>query len=132
MTLTPAQTAWIAALRSGDYTQTQGQLEDPKTGGMCCLGVGCKLLLKEDAREVRYDDVFYYEERADAPRALQDVLNLRHQSGEFDLTKIPREVHSPWPVNQHGETGLALLNDRGFSFEQLADIIETYPEAVFK
>ncbi len=38
--------AWVAALRSGDYTQDKetGLLESPN--GFCCLGVGCEVLEK--------------------------------------------------------------------------------------
>jgi hypothetical protein len=37
---------WIAALRSGDFAQTDGTLENE--GGYCCLGVACKVLIPED------------------------------------------------------------------------------------
>jgi hypothetical protein len=32
---------WVAALRSGDFQQTRGNLESD--GGFCCLGVLCKV-----------------------------------------------------------------------------------------
>lgn len=38
---------WVAALRSGDYTQTKGVLLDARTGRSCCLGV--LTLLAEEA-----------------------------------------------------------------------------------
>ncbi len=34
---------WIKALRSGEYKQTTGVLND--STGFCCLGVGCKVLV---------------------------------------------------------------------------------------
>lgn len=34
---------WVAALRSGKYKQAKGKLLNPKTGGMCCLGVLCHI-----------------------------------------------------------------------------------------
>ena len=33
------KTAWIEALRSGDFTQARQVLHDPRSGGFCCLGV---------------------------------------------------------------------------------------------
>lgn len=30
---------WVAALRSGDYVQNRGEIEDMFDGGLCCLGV---------------------------------------------------------------------------------------------
>jgi len=32
---------WLAALRSGDYTQGRDKLFDTESGGYCCLGVLC-------------------------------------------------------------------------------------------
>jgi hypothetical protein len=36
---------WVAALRSGEYQQTQGVLQNSE--GFCCLGVLCDLYAKE-------------------------------------------------------------------------------------
>lgn len=41
---------WIDALRSGKYSQTQGQLQD--TNGYCCLGVACKVFIPAAKREI--------------------------------------------------------------------------------
>ena len=42
------KTAWVAALRSGEYTQGQRALRqrDPITGKLsyCCVGVGCNII----------------------------------------------------------------------------------------
>jgi len=34
---------WVAALRSGDYRQTQGALSTPDEDSFCCFGVACKV-----------------------------------------------------------------------------------------
>lgn len=34
---------WVAALRSGEYKQGRGALQDT-TGGYCCLGVLCRVM----------------------------------------------------------------------------------------
>ncbi len=36
--------AWVAALRSGEYEQTQGCLH--KDNAYCCLGIGCVVAMK--------------------------------------------------------------------------------------
>lgn len=137
--LTPDQTAWIAALRSGKYSQTTAQLEDPDTGGMCCLGVGCALFLPTTRNEIidEEDDAvtevrYGYKDEADAelaPDSLVRKLGLRNNEGSFeppegvDLPAVdgtPREARS-----------LAELNDAGWTFIQIADFVEAYPEAVF-
>lgn len=35
------KTKWVAALRSGEYTQGRGYLYHPLTNSFCCLGVLC-------------------------------------------------------------------------------------------
>jgi hypothetical protein len=39
---TELKTKWLAALRSGEYTQTSGSLRD--NDGHCCLGVLCDVI----------------------------------------------------------------------------------------
>jgi len=37
---------WMKALRSGEYSQTVGQLQDSK--GYCCLGVACRVVIEKE------------------------------------------------------------------------------------
>ena len=49
---------WLAALRSGDYTQGVDylhQIEEDKEHTFCCLGVLCELAV-EDGKAQRYDE----------------------------------------------------------------------------
>lgn len=137
--LTPDQTAWIAALRSGKYSQTTERLEDPCTGGMCCLGVGCALFLPTTRNEIidEEDDAvtevrYGYEDEADAelaPSSLVRKLGLRNNEGSFEP---PEGVDLPLvDGNPRKARSLAELNDAGWTFIQIADFVETYPEAVF-
>lgn len=135
MTLTPEQTQWIAALRSGQYRQTKGLLENLETHGFCCLGVGCDLFLKE-TRQI-YDEELEsaltaanYGPLGDvdyelAPEALVKKLRLRDRDGSIDLDWL--ESHGV----EHAPKSLADMNDTGATFTQIADFIEAYPEAVF-
>lgn len=60
---------WLAALRSGEYTQTVGKLRRTHTGyeGFCCLGVLCDLARKdggEDWKDEKYcPGQWYYKNR---------------------------------------------------------------------
>ena len=48
MAMTPELKArWIAALRSGEYTQGRNALKTPE-GHYCCLGVLCRVLERPD------------------------------------------------------------------------------------
>lgn len=51
--LGPNQQKWINALKSGEYEQCDGSLED--SNGYCCLGVACKVA-EENNIEIYYDD----------------------------------------------------------------------------
>lgn len=45
---------WVKALRSGEYKQARGTLQD-ETGALCCLGVLCKVAgmpIRDDGRGV--------------------------------------------------------------------------------
>jgi hypothetical protein len=42
---------WTNELRSGKYNQTRYKLEDEN--GLCCLGVACKVFIKEDKLETK-------------------------------------------------------------------------------
>lgn len=98
---------WVAALRSGEYEQTTGQLRSDT--GFCCLGVACDVndptLWQRHAGgvvEFSYSDPI---KTAYLPEALLVQLNLR--SGEEDI--------------------LTKMNDDGVSFAEIADYIEALP-----
>lgn len=97
-----AKSAWVKALRSGEYKQTSGMLCDAKTGEMCCLGVLIDVTQDGDWRleHGRYE----YECSAGAPDD-----NVRHDVG----------------LNASNVVSLVNLNDAlGYSFAQIADWIE--------
>lgn len=87
---------WIAALRSGEYKQAPGKLRvfGP---AYCCLGVLCEVL------NIEYDDNDMW-----LPFAAQKVSDMKSNIGLLSV-----------------ETGsLASLNDRGMSFNNIANLIE--------
>lgn len=97
-------TKWVQALRSGKYSQTTNKLQD--SNGFCCLGVACKLFIPPN--EIEFNSSGFLlgsmpDFQSESPRWLKDV------SEDF-LTKT--------------NTSLAQLNDGGFTFDEIADLIE--------
>lgn len=90
------KTAWVGALRSGEYTQGRDFLE--KDGKFCCLGVLCDVLRPDKCREFR--DPF------------KEVI---HQN-----------VLETIGMSSHVQNDLAEMNDEGDSFEQIADWIASH------
>lgn len=105
------KTRWIAALRSGDYTQTRNALKNDE--GYCCAGVLCELHRKEKNK-----------------RWIKNTIG--------DLTYLHSAGSLPQPVELWAELSnitvmyegdcvtVYVLNDHlGLSFVEIADIIET-------
>jgi hypothetical protein len=65
---------WIAALSSGNYQQTKGNLQTERAH--CCLGVACKVLIPEDKQKLNSvgylvgDDPY---DQPNAPEWLKDI-----------------------------------------------------------
>lgn len=99
---------WVEALRSGNYKQTKGYLHDDV--GYCCLGVACDISGLGGWEQKEDNDWYYYMDKADTlPEEVIDWLGLN--------TSIGRLVFHVYP-------DLAKANDRGTTFEQIANIIE--------
>jgi hypothetical protein len=114
--LNDVATKWVKALRSGEYKQGKGQLCEthPQEGNQhCCLGVLADLAVKAGVlSEFRYS--FYLDETT------QKWCGLADSAGSFKSESEEEKV-----------TSLSWLNDRGKTFEQIADIIESEPEGLF-
>jgi hypothetical protein len=116
--------AWIAALRSGEYKQGKGNLRD-MDNKFCCLGVLCDIVKDEIGLEWRVVDTSIYSighELNVLPIAVQDRLDMKTAGGRFShsLNNPHVMVHGMYPA-----VDLWQLNDAaGYSFEQIADVIE--------
>lgn len=143
MTMNPEIKArWVARLRTPDLPQTKGVLDraveyvtttgrvDPV--GQCCLGVLCSLAAEEGIIE----QVAEPDERG-ARGFLTEVDD--HEGGTELYTEhgvLPREVQrwagltgydadNPRVRDQDNlDRPLATLNDRGYTFTQLAELID--------
>jgi hypothetical protein len=116
--LTPNQTQWIAALRSGNYAQTTGRLHDIK--GFCCLGVAAVEFLTDDVKVEHSHGMYYtrYEgETAEAPLYVIMALSLNDSCGAS---------------SEEDDEPLVRLNDDGKTFSEIADILEANPGHYFK
>lgn len=117
MNQTEARAAWVAALRSGEYKQGRGALRADDR--YCCLGVACELhRLHEggpdwDTRE-NGDNLLYKGETACLPVSVQRWLGVSTFWGRF------------------AGTTLADVNDKGYPFSKIADLIETAPRDLFR
>lgn len=126
---------WVEALRSGNYKQTRGRLH--AGGGYCCLGVLCEILYGPTAwgnpthhgfgRSDVYE-LIITGDRVLPPSAAADAVGLTHIAGVFNPSA---DFADKFP--KAGEAfSLAALNDHGASFNEIADIIEAEPEAMFR
>lgn len=106
---------WLAALRGGQYKQVTKVLHDG--AGFCCLGVLCDLHQKE-SKQTWHDDV------SDDDQPCQGYL------GEVAI--LPEEVRKwaglnsavPYVKTDEGLTSVAVLNDKGMPFSEIAKFIQ--------
>lgn len=115
------KTAWVTALRSGDYTQCTGHLTKVDENGKkshCCLGVLCDLAIKSGVVHVQ----------AEVKAAHSGQKYLTYNGGPHYL---PHEVRD-WAGIEEGNPRvgsqfLADWNDEyGLDFSRIADLIEQY------
>lgn len=129
--------AWIAALRSGEYQQGQGQLTRVLKDGTeldCCLGVACKLYYgNEGGQLVQLPSNFRREasrtygsttETYRLPNDVRDWLGLSSNNGEFLWHK-----HQDDEIDE--EDSLSHLNDGDRDFMAIAALIAAEPTGLF-
>lgn len=93
---------WCDALRSGEYKQTKGALQD--SVGFCCLGVAIDLFNPKHPKMGEHYDGGYPRKLNNDPKWLIDI--------DEDTVK-------------HMGISLADLNDESrFTFDEIADVLE--------
>jgi len=107
---------WIEDLRSGEYKQTSGTLENNK--GFCCLGVGCKTAQKNGIKIYSYKDKFEIKSKIIGfslrkQKSALKWLNLQNTFGEFRGNKF-----------KDCDTLADLNDDENCSFNEIANFIE--------
>jgi hypothetical protein len=103
---------WVAALRSGEYNQTEGSLRDDN--GFCCLGVLCNLHAQAHPRIAAKQDLPH------EYMGLSDLLpeEVIKWAGLFD------DTGADFVMYKDQQKTLPELNDEGVSFDIIADLIE--------
>lgn len=124
---------WIAALRSGDYSQTKSYLHTPK--GFCCLGVAASAAGLEALAENEYDEALYFyfsipdEEKT---RRADDLPPPEWMAERFGLSTIGANtvIKLGAALNDGGafiDQDIYIdpaIKDRGASFFEIADALE--------
>lgn len=144
-------TKCVEALESGKYKQTTGHLGDKD--GFCCLGVMCEVHAKEDAsfpiKKIYLDSqdsgdfVYSYgpeneKNTQTLPMAVKEKLDMQWNNGEFYIYSVPKEIEEIVlkykKADDYNPTmiTLAMLNDRGATFEEIAKVIRAEPQGLFK
>ena len=114
--LGPLQLEWLEALESGKFEQGQTCLK--KDNKFCCLGVACELsgitaIPAAGYGVVRYE---YLGERHYLPQEIVDRLKFRSNQGcAFGEPRM----------------AIAILNDEGKTFKEIATIIRANPAQYF-
>ena len=124
---------WIDALRSGKYEQGSERLRG--VNGYCCLGVLCDLYAQEHNKEWDfrgYDeyseevnprpmDYWYFEEQSEfLPESVKKWAGLSTSNPNVKVDVTDDDDEEDWFYFDE----IANLNDSGYSFIQLSEIIQ--------
>lgn len=108
------------ALRSGEYTQSKDTLRND--AGFCCLGVACDIYMKETGLGAWSEPALYSSIGAREFRVITENMNF----GSASI--LPQPVADWYGIQSAGDyeydKHVAMLNDRGAPFSQIADIID--------
>lgn len=121
----------VEALRSGDYEQGMGALQNAD-GNACCLGVACLVYLETEGAHPDVDktieiNLYTQTQRpfsfgnawAYLPYRVQAWLGFTTSDGNFEGNRVAWDSPSRGRV----ESGsLADMNDQGATFKQIADV----------
>ena len=117
--LTPEQidhvNTWVKTLRSGSYKQGKKVLRT-RIDAFCCLGVACDLVDPSGWNAITRNSQIYVWEWFNG-----NTTSLSHKA----MDHYGIRTSSGW-IALDGETvSLAILNDSGKSFGEIADLIES-------
>lgn len=125
---------WIKELRSGRHIQAKKVLHNAKTQAKCCLGVLCEVA--GFAKEIKEENVYSEEFGQDVTLVVYEyefpdgTVETRELSKNFTIETFKNRcgcVIIPKLYDRTENTpSLVGLNDEGFTFDQIADIIEYF------
>ena len=112
---------WVNALRSEEYKQGQGNLCDSKNR-FCCLGVLTELFIQEKNKNTKNGKLKYgWEEKNGFLTFEGEELVLTNKVMKWSGMKTNSGIIKN---NSLKDESLAIMNDKYFSFKDLANIIE--------
>jgi hypothetical protein len=128
---------WTAELRKGDRIQGQGRLHEVLENGVekfCCLGVVQDMLHKQGEQdrilwEAQPEDSIPTQYAYVDPGGFEEIGTLTKQAA--DKLGIPQNPPIAITFHENGTLKtevylIAQLNDSGFTFSQLADVIDYF------
>ena len=127
---------WVAALRSDEYTQTRETLACDARTKHCCLGVLCELAIKDgvemDVVEIEAEELvartytMFAGEAGGLPESVQQWADVKSRDAWVLKDAVDDSLLDRLPLRyQEGaRVSLALLNDYGVEFGDIADIID--------
>lgn len=113
---------WIEALRSKKYKQGKNALRIPAPKGLqyCCMGVLADLYVQQFPDKARWDDL----EGTDISYFMQEGYDYLESS--LLPSSVVEWAQIPSSSGRYGNSDVSLvgMNDDGFSFSEIADVIE--------
>lgn len=120
---------WLERLRSGKYEQGKGNLNN--NGQMCCLGVLSDMAADEGVCSRRMSDdpadrgiVHYGNEVFYLPVEVQEWAGFDKHNPSFPVDDAEKVEYADYIGFDEDKVYLAMLNDGGQTFAQIADEIE--------
>jgi hypothetical protein len=122
---------WIDALRSDKYEQGSDKLRS--VTGYCCLGVLCDLYSQEhnvkwkfignDETNLQLMDYWYFDEESEfLPESVMNWAELKTPNPNVRVYVEDNEDEDNWYYTDE----LSNINDSGYNFSQIANIIEAH------
>lgn len=142
---TDVKERWLIALRSGDYKQVKAALRKVRSDkeiGYCCLGVLSDIYAQDRlalnptsnvgwAKEPNQDKAFVFIDSSGFARESMPTEDVRYwadRDGRGWVVYVDEEDAKKFNPQKRktNNVDLANLNDRGYSFKTIADVIEKY------
>ena len=118
---------WLTALRSGEYQQTTGTLQNSE--GFCCLGVLCDLAVKQGVEvsvtKAEYTSAYIYGGcMSTLPRSVREWAGMDDSGSLVDVIEVAEYEHDEEVDVEYAYSLIDLNDGAGYNFSQIADVIE--------
>lgn len=122
---------WCQELRSGEYEQGPHYLYNPISNKYCCLGV-CARMYTDEEEYFNFFKVNHYSCNLLLSSYIRSIFNKELEEIMYflnidEIKKVKLEIVHMFNDEEVGQTlehYLSIMNDEGFSFDFIADLIE--------